>query len=201
MIKVLWCRFQQCLGTFTMLLVEGSSKLRLLTHLYDYVFGVRNFGNAESVRVISFSKYLKFKRDIKKAPKTWENAFCFWDNCILTGIVKLSLLRTGYLSSASNVLTSTPKIWHVNKRDFFQLNWLGSDHWIWSRCSNANFNGAWARFPCCLSRDTLKRDFLNIYLITFSKPVILERQNLWGSSFFSKCVQFNVHFKNAWKNC
>ena len=201
MIKVLWCRFQQCLGTFTILLVEGSSKLRLLTHLYDYVFGVRNFGNAESMRVIFFSKYLKFKLDIKKAPKNWENAFCFWDHCIWTGIVKLSLLRTGYLSSASNVLTSTPKIWHVSKRDFFQLNWLGSDHWICSRCSNANFNGAWARFSCCLSRDTLKREFLNIYLITFSKPVILERQNLWGSSFFSKCLQINLHFKNAWKNC
>ena len=130
MIKVLWCRFQQCLGTFTILLVKGSSKLRLLTHLYDYVFGVRNFGNAESMRVNFFSKYLKIKLDIKKASKNWQNDFCFWDNCFWTSIVKLSLLRTGYLSSASNVLNCTPKIWYVNKRDFFQLNWLGSDHGI-----------------------------------------------------------------------
>ena len=33
--------------------------------------------------------------------------------------VKLSLLGTGYFSSAADVLTSSPKIWHVNNRDFF----------------------------------------------------------------------------------
>ena len=32
--------------------------------------------------------------------------------------LKLSLLGTGYFSWAANVLTSSPKIWHVNKRDF-----------------------------------------------------------------------------------
>ena len=37
------------------------------------------------------------------------------------GIVKLSLLRTGYLSSAANVLTRSPKIRCVNKRVFLQL--------------------------------------------------------------------------------
>ena len=52
-------------------------------------------------------------------PEIEKKFSCFVDNFILTGIVKLSLLRTGYLSSASNVLTSTPKIRHVNKGDFF----------------------------------------------------------------------------------
>ena len=33
-------------------------------------------------------------------------------------IVKLSLLRTGHLTWESNLLTSSPKILHVNKRDF-----------------------------------------------------------------------------------
>ena len=51
-----------------------------------------------------------------------EKKFFFSDNIILIGIVKLSLLRTGYISSAFNVLRSSPKILHVNKRDFFQLN-------------------------------------------------------------------------------
>ena len=37
------------------------------------------------------------------------------------GIVKLSLLRTGYLSSPANVLTRSPKIRCVNKRVFLQL--------------------------------------------------------------------------------
>ena len=35
--------------------------------------------------------------------------------------MKLSLLRTGYISSAANVLTSSPKIWHVKKRYFSKL--------------------------------------------------------------------------------
>ena len=47
------------------------------------------------------------------------------------GIVKLSLIRTGYFSLAANVLTSTTKILHVNKRDFVQHNFPGSDQLIW----------------------------------------------------------------------
>ena len=44
--------------------------------------------------------------------------------------VKLSLLKAGYLSSAANVLTSSPKIWHDNKRDFFKHNFIPSDQKI-----------------------------------------------------------------------
>ena len=80
-----------------------------------------------------FSKSSKFNLDFKKAAKNWEEAFCFSMNCIWIGVVKLSLLRTGYFSSAANVLTSSTKILHVNKREFFQLHWLGSDQWIRSR--------------------------------------------------------------------
>ena len=36
-----------------------------------------------------------------------------------------------YLSSAVNVLTNSLKIFHVTKRDPFQLNYLDSDQWIW----------------------------------------------------------------------
>ena len=130
-IKVIWCRFQQCLGTFTMLLFEGSSKMGFFRHLSNHVFRVRSFGNAKAMKVISFSKRSKFQMDSKNAAKSSEKVFCFWENCIWIGIVKLSLLRTGYFSSAANVLTSSPKIWHVNKRDFFEQNFLASDKWIW----------------------------------------------------------------------
>ena len=131
MIMVLRSRFQQCLGTFALMLVEGSSEMWLFRHLSDYALGVRNFGNTKSMRAIFVSKYLKFNVDFKNASKSWEKAFCFWDNFIWIGIVKLSLLRTCYFSSAASVLTSSPKIWHANKSDFFQLNWLGSDQCIW----------------------------------------------------------------------
>ena len=76
-------------------------------------------------------KYLKFLLNSKNSPRDWTKVFCFWDNCIWIGIVKLSLLRTGYFSSAANVLTTTPKSGHVKNREFFQLNWLGSDQWLW----------------------------------------------------------------------
>ena len=53
MIKELCCRFQQCVGTFTIFLVEASSEMGLFRHLSDYVFGVLHFGNAKAVSVIS----------------------------------------------------------------------------------------------------------------------------------------------------
>ena len=99
MINVLWCKFQQCLGTFTMLLLEGMSEMGLFRYLSDHVSGVRNFGKSKSMRVIFFSKYLKFIPAFRIPGKNSEKMFCFWDNCIWISIVKLSLLRTGYFSS------------------------------------------------------------------------------------------------------
>ena len=119
--------FQQSLSTFTMLLVAGYSEIGYFRHLSDYVFGVRNFENTKSMRVIFFFKYLKFQLYFKNAERNSENVFCWLNNCMRIGIVKLSLLRTGYFSSAANVLTGSPKIWHVKSSDFFLLNRLGSD--------------------------------------------------------------------------
>ena len=123
--------FKKWLGTFTMLLVEGSSKTVLFRHflttfLESVISEIQNLWGLSSA-----SKYLKYKVDFKNPAENWEKVFCFWYNCIWIGIVKLSLLRTGYFSSAANKLTSSSKIFHVNKRDFFQLNWLSNDHWIW----------------------------------------------------------------------
>ena len=78
-----------------------------------------------------FCERPKFQLDFKNAAKNWEKVFYFWDNFILIGIVKLSLIKKEYFSSADNVLNSSPKISHVNKRTFFQLNWLDGDEWIW----------------------------------------------------------------------
>ena len=136
---------------------------------------------------------------------------CFWDNFIWIGIVKLSLLKTGDFSWAANVLTSCPKIWHVNKRDVFHLNWFGSDQWIWKRCCDADFNSASGTLPCCLSKGPLECDFLDIYLTTFLESVISEIEDLWGSSFISKYIKLIVDFRDAakssekffcfWDNC
>ena len=130
------------------------------------------------------SKYSKFNLDFKIEAKNWKKVFCLWDNCIWTGVVKLLLLRTGYFSSVANVLTSSTKIWHVNKRDFFQLNWLGKGQWIWWRCCDADFNSTSARLPCCLSKALLKLDLLAICQTTVSESVPSEIQKRSRSSFF-----------------
>ena len=110
----------------------------------------------------------------------------------------MSLWRTRYFSSAANVLTSSSKIWHVNKRDFSNSISLGMvDEFDFN---SADFNNAWARLTCCLSNCPLTRDVLDIYLITFSESVISEIQNLWLSSFYSKCSKFNIDLQNAAKN-
>ena len=163
------CRLEQCLGTFTMLLVEGSFETGLFRHLSNYVFGVHNFGNTKAMRVFFFWKRSKFQLDSNKAAENGEKIFSFRDNCIWIAIFKLSLLRIGYFSLAANVLTSSPKIWHVKKGDFFQFNWLDSDRWIWYRRCDADLNRALARLSCCLSKGSLKRGFLDIYLTTFSE--------------------------------
>ena len=60
--------------------------------------------------------------------KIQKKAFCFWDNCVGIGCVKLSLLRREDLSSAVIVLTNTYKALHLTKKDFFRLNYLQIDH-------------------------------------------------------------------------
>ena len=98
------------------------------------------------------------------------------------------------------MLTSSSKIWHVKNRDFFQLNWLGSDQWRGQRCYDGDFNSDSARLPCCLSKDPLKRNFLDICLTTFLEFVISEIENLWGWCFVSKEVKFKLDFKNSAEN-
>ena len=54
-------------------------------------------------------QYLKLIVDFKNLAKNSENIFCFWDNCIWIGIIKFSLLRTGYFSSAANCYQAFPE--------------------------------------------------------------------------------------------
>ena len=112
------------LRTVTMLLLEGSSETGVFRDFSDHVFGGRNLGNPKSMRVIFFFVILKSYSWFQKC-STKLNFEIIW-----TYIVQLSLLRTRYVSLAANVLTSSAKIRHVNKRDVFQLNWLGSDRWV-----------------------------------------------------------------------
>ena len=179
---------------FTMFLVRRSYErefldIYLTTFLESVISEVQHLWGSSFV-----SKCSKFKLHFENVQKNWEKDFCFRDNCIWIGILKLSLLTTGYFSSAANVLTRSPKIWHVNKTDFFHLKWLRSYPWIIYRWCDPDLNTAWARLPCYLSKVPLKHDFLDIYLTTFSESVISKIQNLWELSFVSKCLKFNLDF-------
>ena len=129
-IKVLWGRFQMCLAGLTYCFSKHPLKRDFLD-IYLTTFS----GSVTSKMQILwgwsfFPKCLKFKLNFKNGAKNSEKVFCFWDNWIWIGIVKYYLLWTGYISSAANVLRRGPKIWHINKRDFFEQHFLASDQWI-----------------------------------------------------------------------
>ena len=131
MIKVPLCRFQQCFGPFILLLLEGSSETRLSRHLSNNLttyFGIHNSKNISAMRVMFFSKSSFFDLDLKNANKNPEKVFCLLDNGIWMCCVWLSLLTREHLSSAVNVLTNSPRILHISKRDFIYFNYLHSDH-------------------------------------------------------------------------
>ena len=136
------------------------------------------------MRVTFFWKCSKFNLDLKNAKKQSEKGFCFWDKSIWTGCVKLSLPRKEYLSSTVGVLTSSLKIFHFTKTDFFQLNYVHTDQLILQRRCRWDWLTVLVRLPYCLSRGPLKQVFLDIYLTLLSESVIWEIHKLWGSSLF-----------------
>ena len=74
-----------------------------------------------------FWKCSKSNVDSENEEKNWGKVFCFLDNSIWIGSVKLPVLRREYLSSAVNLSTNSPKIFHRTNLDFFQLNYVVSD--------------------------------------------------------------------------
>ena len=67
MIKVLPCRIDVCLGRFDMLTVEDCTEKELFKYQSKNV--IQNLGNAQIMRVIFFSKCLKFDADLKNEEK------------------------------------------------------------------------------------------------------------------------------------
>ena len=69
MIKVLWCKFQQYYGPFTILLVNGSSEAGLFRHLPNDISGVHNFGNTKSMWAVFIFKKCKIRARFQKFRK------------------------------------------------------------------------------------------------------------------------------------
>ena len=131
MIKVLWWRFQQCLGTITIFLVEGSSETRLFRQLSIHVFRVRNFGNKKAVTAIFSFKIFQISYKFQKGSKKLRKSF-FVSELIPSGLVSLNCPYVEQDTFHQQpMLTSSRKFWHVNKRDFFEHNFFPSNQWIW----------------------------------------------------------------------
>ena len=136
-----------------------------------------------------FRQGSKFNVHFKNEEKNWDKLFCFWDNSISSGCVNLSLIRREYLPSGVNVLTNSLKVLHSTNIDFFQLNYVHNDQWIWQKSRRPRCNTVWARLPCCLWKGPLKKDFSDIYLITFYRVRNFGNTSPMSMIFFSKMLK------------
>ena len=71
---MLWCRFQQCLGKFTMLFDEGYSEIGLFTFLLT-TFSEYIISEIQNLWGLSVSKLFKFNLDFENTAKNWEKFF------------------------------------------------------------------------------------------------------------------------------
>ena len=96
--------------------------------LSNHLFWRRQFRNYIGYEGhLFFKKCSKFNVDFKNQENDSDKVFCFWDNSIWIGSVKLPILRRENLSSVVNVSTNSPKIFHRTTVDFFRLNYVESD--------------------------------------------------------------------------
>ena len=132
MVKVLSFRFQQCFGPFPILHVASHVSHVPLNRDFLDIYQTTSFRVISSkIHDLWGSSFLenisKLNRNSENARKNSENIFRSWDNCIWKCCYKLCLLRREYLSSAVYRLTNSPKILHIDQREFFQLNCLHRD--------------------------------------------------------------------------
>ena len=98
--------------------------------------------------------------------KIQKESFCFLDNYIGIDCCKFSLLQRVYLWSAVNMLTSSPKILDITKRDisnFIFLRMLRKN----DKSSAVQISACFRPFASWLLKDVLKGGFLDVFLTTF----------------------------------
>ena len=158
-----------------MLTARGCSGTALFREWSNQILTVCNFGNTLAITIIFFLKmFLKVYVDCINVTKNRENFFCFYNNCIIIRNCKFPQSWKGYLSSAVNVLTNTPKISKFNKGDIFQLISAQSNQKIWQRGFHADFPSVWHPLTCWLPKDFVKPRFLESGLTKFWQYLISE---------------------------
>ena len=135
---------------------KGPLKLDFLeTYLTTY-FGIRQFKSTSAMRVIYFLKMFKIESKLRKCKKKKEKSgyiFGFWENGISKRSNKFPLVRREYMSLAVNGLTKSPKIMHIIKRNFFQLNCIDRNQ------SKSSFEQYFCPFTMSLFEVSSERGF------------------------------------------
>ena len=122
--KVLSCRLQQCFWPVTMLLVEWSCVWKRTFETFIWArLSQSEISETYKLWASSFlSKCSKVDLNFKTTKEDMEKIFSFLDICIWVGCVKLSLLRREYLTSVVSLLTNSPELLYITKRNFFKLD-------------------------------------------------------------------------------
>ena len=123
-------------------------------------FKVCYFRNKVAMKIISFSKCLKFDVDSRNRTRKLDKVFLFKNNCIWIEDNQLSQSRTGYLWLAVNVLRNIPNISDITKGNILQIRFSQSDEKTWWKASLADFTRIWDPLTCWESKCPLKRCFL-----------------------------------------
>ena len=174
MLKVLWCWFQQCFCTFTMLLVDGSSVIGLFRHLSEDVSGVRNIGKTKSMRVVFFLKICKtYCRFPKSSKKLWKYILLLrllhlnWYHWIVSIKNRILFISSQWVKRQSQDLTCEKQRLFPTQRTWqWSLNMTKMLSWRFQQCLGT--------FTMFLVKGFSQGVFLDIYLTTFSESVILK---------------------------
>ena len=124
--------------------------------------------------------------------------FSFWDNCIWRCCNKLSLLRRQYLSSTVHVLSNSPKVLHITKREIFPTE-LRSE-WSINMVLSFRFQQCLGSFTMFLVEGSSETGlFRHLSNHIFRSPSVQKHIIYQGHLLFWKCCKFNQDFHNAIK--
>ena len=107
-----------------------------------------------------FWKCLKFDVNSRNGTENWENVFLFYRWLHLNWEWQTSQSWTGYLPSAVNVLTNSPKLSPNFRGDVFQINFPENDEKNMIKVLSWRFCKYLDAFTCSLSKCCLKPCFL-----------------------------------------
>ena len=89
------------------------------------------------------------------------------------------------------------RIFRALTQIFFRLNYVHRDDQIWQRRRCADFNNLWALLPCFFFKRRLKRDFTDIYPVTFFGDGNLRNTSAMRIILFLKMLKIQCRFSKC----